>query len=88
VIGENSIVLRGRFDSSICEAVTNHPKISSQHTHCRYGIFRTIGSNKGLYEGKTNIICEVERTAFKLQEKALELLKLWECAFDTWIQSA
>jgi prephenate dehydrogenase len=23
---------------------------------------------KGLYEGKTNIICEVERTAFKLQE--------------------
>jgi prephenate dehydrogenase len=41
---------------------------------------------KGLYEGKTNIICEVERTAFKLQEKALELLKLWECVFDTWIQ--
>jgi prephenate dehydrogenase len=37
--------------------------------------FRTIG-NKSLYEGKTNIICEVERTAFKLQEKALELLKL------------
>jgi prephenate dehydrogenase len=40
--------------------------------------FRTISSNKGLYEGKTNIICEVERTAFKLQEKALELLKLWD----------
>jgi prephenate dehydrogenase len=30
---------------------------------------------KGLYEGKTNIICEVERTA-KLQEKCIELL-LW-----------
>jgi prephenate dehydrogenase len=28
--------------------------------------FRTIGSNKRPYEGKTNIICEVERTAFKL----------------------
>jgi hypothetical protein len=31
----------------------------------------------GLFEGKTNII-EVERTAFKLQEKALEFLKQWE----------
>jgi len=28
---------------------------------------------KGLYKDKTNIICEVEDTAFKLQEKALEL---------------
>ena len=26
-----------------------------------------------LYRGKTNIICEVEKTAFKLQEKALEI---------------
>ena len=26
-----------------------------------------------LYQGKTNIICEVEDTAFKLQEKALKL---------------
>ncbi|NNK40108.1 MAG: prephenate dehydrogenase [Winogradskyella sp.] len=28
---------------------------------------------KGLYKNKTNIICEVEETAFKLQEKALKL---------------
>jgi prephenate dehydrogenase len=27
----------------------------------------------GLYQNKTNIICEVEKTAFKLQEKALKL---------------
>jgi len=27
---------------------------------------------EGLYEGKTNIICEVEKTAFKLQERALD----------------
>ena len=26
-----------------------------------------------LYAGKTNIICEVEKTTFKLQEKALEI---------------
>jgi prephenate dehydrogenase len=30
---------------------------------------------EGLFEGKTNIICEVEKTAFKLQEKALELFQ-------------
>ncbi|HEX9602034.1 MAG TPA: prephenate dehydrogenase dimerization domain-containing protein, partial [Mariniflexile sp.] len=28
-----------------------------------------------LFVGKTNIICEVEKTTFKLQEKALELFK-------------
>lgn len=27
----------------------------------------------GLYAGKTNIICEVEKTAFKLQERALKI---------------
>ncbi len=31
---------------------------------------------EGLFLDKTNIICEVEKTAFKLQEKALELFKL------------
>jgi len=30
----------------------------------------------GLYEGKTNIICEVEKTAFQLQEKALRIFQL------------
>ncbi len=30
---------------------------------------------KGLYRNKTNIICEVERTAFKLQERALEIFQ-------------
>ena len=29
----------------------------------------------GLFENKTNIICEIEKTTFKLQEKALELFK-------------
>jgi prephenate dehydrogenase len=59
---------------SYAEAVTNHPK---------EGIYRnTIAGTEfsgpsayHLFQGKTNIICEVERTAFKLQEKALDLLK-------------
>lgn len=30
---------------------------------------------KGLFHEKTNIICEIEKTTFKLQEKAMELFK-------------
>ena len=30
---------------------------------------------RGLFDNKTNIICEVERTTFKLQEKAMELFR-------------
>jgi prephenate dehydrogenase len=30
---------------------------------------------RGLFQDKTNIICEVEKTTFKLQEKALHLFK-------------
>jgi len=30
---------------------------------------------EGLFEGKTNIICEVEKTAFKLQEYGLEIFR-------------
>ena len=41
------------------------------------GLVVDAGSTKaaisGLYIGKTNIICEVEKTTFKLQEKALQL---------------
>ena len=29
----------------------------------------------GLFDNKTNIICEVEKTTFKLQEKAMEVFK-------------
>ena len=30
---------------------------------------------RNLFQGKTNIICEVEKTSFKLQEKALEVFQ-------------
>jgi prephenate dehydrogenase len=30
---------------------------------------------EGLFDGKTNIICEVERTAFRIQERALEVFQ-------------
>lgn len=79
VIGDNSIVFEvGSTKAPICEAVTNHPKrrnFIATHPIAGTEFSGPAAAIKGLFEGKTNIICEVERTAFKLQEKALELFK-------------
>ena len=78
-IGENTIVFDvGSTKIPICEAVANHPK--RRHFIAAHPIAGTEFSGpsaaiKGLFEGKTNIICEVEKTTFKLQEKALDLFK-------------
>ncbi|HMQ45350.1 MAG: prephenate dehydrogenase [Confluentibacter sp.] len=70
------VVDAGSTKEAICKAVENHPKrrnflamhpiAGTEHS----GPSAAIG---GLFEGKTNIVCEVEKTTFKLQEKALEL---------------
>lgn len=79
VIGENTIVFEvGSTKAPICEAVTNHPKrrnFIATHPIAGTEFSGPSAAIAGLFEGKTNIICEVERTAFKLQEKALELFK-------------
>ncbi|MFV8335112.1 prephenate dehydrogenase [Flavobacterium sp. RSP29] len=77
VIGENAIVFEvGSTKTPICEIVANHPK--RRHFIATHPIAGTEFSGpsaaiKGLFQGKTNIICEVEKTTFKLQEKALQL---------------
>lgn len=43
-----------------------HPIAGTEHSGPKAALL-------GLYKNKTNIICEVEETAFKLQEKALKL---------------
>ena len=78
-IGDNSIVFEvGSTKMPICEAVANHPK--RRHFIATHPIAGTEFSGpsaaiKGLFQGKTNIICEVEKTTFKLQERALDLFK-------------
>jgi len=78
-IGENSIVFDvGSTKIPICDAVANHPK--RRHFIAAHPIAGTEFSGpsaavKGLFQGKTNIICEVEKTTFKLQERALDLFK-------------
>jgi prephenate dehydrogenase len=77
IIGDQTIVFEvGSTKMPICEAVANHPK--RRHFIATHPIAGTEFSGpsaaiRGLFQGKTNIICEVEKTTFKLQEKALQL---------------
>ena len=76
-IGDQTIVLDvGSTKMPICEAVASHPKrrnFIATHPIAGTEFSGPSAAVKGLFQGKTNIICEVEKTTFKLQEKALEL---------------
>lgn len=79
VIGEHTIVFEvGSTKTPICEAVANHSRrrnFIATHPIAGTEFSGPSAAIKGLFQGKTNIICEVEKTTFKLQEKALDLFK-------------
>ena len=76
-IGENTIVFDvGSTKTPICEVVANHSKrrnFLAAHPIAGTEFSGPSAANRGLFQGKTNIICEVEKTTFKLQEKAVQL---------------
>jgi prephenate dehydrogenase len=78
-IGDNTLVVdTGSTKEAICKEVEHHPK--RRNFLAAHPIAGTENSGpkaaiSGLYKGKTNIICEVEKTTFKLQEKALTLFR-------------
>ena len=78
-IGENTLVLDvGSTKLPICDAVNHHPKRRNFMACHPIAGTEFSGPNAavlGLFENKTNIICEVEKTTFKLQEIALQLFK-------------
>lgn len=64
----------GSTKSLICKAVEDHPKrrnFLACHPIAGTEYSGPSAAIEGLFQGKTNIICEVEKTAFKLQERAL-----------------
>ncbi|MCG5644434.1 MAG: prephenate dehydrogenase [Flavobacteriaceae bacterium] len=75
--GEHTVVVdAGSTKASLCEAVAKHDK--RRHYLAAHPIAGTEFSGPsaaiaGLFKGKTQIICEVEQTAFQLQEKALNV---------------
>lgn len=69
----------GSTKELICRTLAEHPKrrnFLACHPIAGTEFSGPSAAINGLYDGKTNIICEVEKTAFKLQEKALEIFQL------------
>jgi len=66
----------GSTKAAICKVVESHPRrrnFIAMHPIAGTEFSGPSAAIHGLFEGKTNIICEVEKTAFKLQEKAVAL---------------
>ena len=78
-ISDTTLVIDvGSTKEDICKIVENHPRrrnFLATHPIAGTEFSGPSAAIHGLYKGKTNIICEVEDTAFKLQEKALDLFR-------------
>lgn len=78
-ISENTIVIDvGSTKKPICETVENHPKRSNflaTHPIAGTEFSGPKAASENLFEDKVNILCEIEKTAYKKQEKALELFR-------------
>lgn len=78
-IGIHTLVFdAGSTKAGLCEAIADHP--NRRNFLAAHPIAGTEFSGPGaavedLFRNKTNIICEVEKTAFKLQERALEIFQ-------------
>jgi len=76
-IGDNTLVIdMGSTKTPICNVSRNHSKrrnFLAAHPIAGTEFSGPKAAIRGLFQHKTNIICEVEATAFKLQEKALKL---------------
>jgi prephenate dehydrogenase len=68
----------GSTKELICKVVASHPKrrnFIAAHPISGTEFSGPSAAVENLFKDKTNIICEVEKTAFRLQEKALEIFK-------------
>ena len=80
VVSEDTLVIdSGSTKASICKAVAKHPKrrnFLATHPIAGTEFSGAKAAVEGLFMNKTNIICEIEKTAFKLQERALTIFKI------------
>ena len=76
-INENTLVFDvGSTKEAICQILENHPKRANflaAHPMAGTEFSGPKAAHKGLYIGKTNILCEFEKTDYKLREFALEI---------------
>ncbi|MGB5370697.1 MAG: prephenate dehydrogenase [Flavobacteriaceae bacterium] len=78
-INDDAVVFDGGSTKGlICKTLADHPKrrnFLACHPIAGTEFSGPSAAIEGLFIDKTNIICEVEKTAFKLQERALELFQ-------------
>ena len=78
-VNDDCVVMdAGSTKAALCKSLENHPKrrnFLACHPIAGTEFSGPSAAIDGLYQGKANIICEVEKTAFKLQEKALDLFQ-------------
>ena len=78
-VKDDAVVIdAGSTKSLICKTVEEHSKrrnFLACHPIAGTEYSGPSAAIEGLFQGKTNIICEVEKTAFKLQERALEFFR-------------
>lgn len=78
VVEHTLVIDVGSTKMPICEAVENHPNrrnFLATHPIAGTEFSGPAAAIKGLFHGKTNIICEVEKTTFALQEIGMEVFK-------------
>lgn len=76
VSDETLVIEVGSTKEAICNAVNQHSKrrnLLATHPIAGTEYSGPKAAINNLFKNKTNIICEVEKTAFQLQEKALKL---------------
>ncbi|MBN4070378.1 prephenate dehydrogenase [Olleya sp. AH-315-F22] len=77
IVSDTTLVIDvGSTKLDICKVVANHPKrrnFLATHPISGTEFSGPKAAFLELFQNKTNIICEVEKTAFKLQQKAIEL---------------
>lgn len=76
VSGHTLVMDVGSTKQAICEAVQHHPKRNqflATHPIAGTEFSGPEAAIEQLFYKKTNIICEIEKTAFKLQQKALAI---------------
>ena len=81
LIPDQSLVVdAGSTKQALCTAVAQHPKrrnYLAAHPIAGTEFSGPEAAFLGLFDQKTMIVCEVEKTAFKLQEKAMSLFTSW-----------
>jgi len=81
-IGDNTIVFEvGSTKMPICQVVSTHPKrrnYIATHPIAGTEFSGPSAAVKGLFQGKTNIICEVEKPLLNYKKKLWNYSKVWE----------